>query len=335
MAADPATLGCRLPGCSGPRSGVCINSLPFEECPDVVPFEGGDEAQERPADLNEQAVALPGGRNLDAASCDALLRERGGTVVGLVASPDAGKTTLVATIYEMLHRRRMAAFGFAGSETLRGYEERCYLARLSSNAARPDTQRTPRGLGVTFTHLRVAAPGGLRDVMFSDRSGEHFEDALARPAEIGGFPELRRANMVALLVDLARLVRDTHVTVSHARRLFMAMDQGGLLDGKKVLLVGTKADLAIPNPRSMKAQRELAAVGDELDRRAAGRFATGRHVIACHARRGSTVIGDGVEPLLAELLARPPMRPRRPDDSWPGERSELDNLMRGYRSTRP
>lgn len=335
MADDSDTRGCRLPGCGGPHSGVCINSLPFDECPDVIELDEDDAPPEEPVEAATETVALPGGRSLDAAACDALLRQRGGVVVGIVAGPDVGKTTLIATIYELLHRHRMTAFGFAGSETLRGYEERCHLARLSSNAAKPDTPRTSSGVPLSFTHMRIASSGGTRDIFFSDRSGEHFESALARPGDIGGFVELHRADAIILLVDLMQLVRDMHVTVSSVRRLFMAMDQNRLLEGKKVYLVGTKADVAMPTVRSKKAEKELAAVTDELNGRAAGRFTVGRHIVSCRARKGSTSIGEGVEPLLGELLASDPPRLRESDDAWPSSRTELDQLMRRYRSARP
>lgn len=336
---DPARFSCGLPGCDGPRSGVCINNLPFDECPDVIELGEAEDPDEQdgagePSDTVPITVNLPGGRSLDAAACDALLRRRDGTVVGIVAAPEVGKTTLISTIYELLHRRRMADFGFAGSETLRAYEERCHLARLSSDAVAADTQRTKVGAGLQFTHLRIATRSGICDAVFADRSGELFDKALARPADIDEFVELHRADVVILLVDLVLLTSSTHLTVSAVRRLFMAMDQRGMLEGRRVLLVGTKADVAIPTPRSRKAARELAAVAEELGRRAGERFRIETHVVACRPRRGSTVIGEGLEPLLSAVLA--PLAPSPPvaDDSWPPQRSELDQLMRGYRGAR-
>lgn len=335
MKADLASLGCQRPGCGGPRSGVCINNLPFEECPDVAEWsedEPDDQPLEAVVEPASQVVLLPGGRSLDAQACDALLRQRGGKVVALVAAPDVGKTTLIATMYELLHRRRMAALGFAGSETLRGYEERSHLTRLASNGAKPDTQRTSVSTPLNFTHLRVATPDHVSDVVFSDRSGEHFENALARPAAIADFAELHRADSLVLLVDLVRLVGETHLTLSSVRRLFLALDQNGLLAGRRLLLVGTKADLAIPTPRSKKAERALADLETELNRRAAGRFTIGRHVIACRAQAGSTEFGVGMERLLAELLENSGPAQIAREDAWPTHRSELDQLMRGYRS---
>ena len=337
---DPARFGCKLPGCDWPRSGVCINNLPFDECPDVVDIGEGenDKKQEGTPELGDSVaptIPLPGGRSLDAAACDSLLRRRGGTVVSIVAAPEVGKTTLISTTYELLHRRRMANFGFAGSETLRAYEERCHLARLSSEATAADTHRTKVGAGLQFTHLRIATSSGMRDVIFADRSGELFDKALARPADIDDFVELHRAEVTILLVDLVQLLNSTHLTISALRRLFMAMDQRDMLEGRKVLLVGTKADVAMPSPRSRKAAREFGAVAEELRHRARGRFQIDEHIIACRARKGSTVIGPGLEALLSAILE--PLPPGQPaiDNFWPTQRTELDQLMRGYRRARP
>ena len=182
---------CRVPGCKGPRSGVCINGLSFDECPDVIPIEDAVQTE----DVRAIAETLPnagemvqtgGVSSLDAAACDALLRARGGTVVGVVAGPEVGKTTMIATMYELIHRGRMPAFRFAGSETLRGYEERCHLARMASNGVSSDTPRTPTSAKLSFTHLRLATSSGIKDVIFSDRSGEHFDNVLASPSGIVG-----------------------------------------------------------------------------------------------------------------------------------------------------
>jgi len=330
-----ATFTCRLPGCGGPRSGVCINNLPFEECPDVAP--PGEESDETVPDASIEAMPVPvvpcrGGRSLDAISCDALLRERGGMVVGLVAGPEVGKTTLIATMYELLHRGRMSSFGFAGSETLRGYEERCHLARLSSNGNKPDTQHTPTKAQLSFTHLRIATRNGVKDVIFSDRSGEHFDRVLSRPGEIAGFAELARADVILFLIDLTELVGNQHVPTSCIRRLFIAMDQNALLTGKEVFLIGTKRDIAIPTPRSRRAMTMLEEAAADLTRRSTSGVVVMPYAVASRPRKDSSVIGEGIEQLLAMLLKdKSPLTPPS-FHVWPETVTELDLLMRMYRA---
>lgn len=330
-----ALLSCRLPGCDGPRSGVCINNLPFDDCPDVVLAAEADaeDVHDDPTSAAPAFVELRGGASLDVIACDALLRERGGTIISLVAGPEVGKTTLIAIIYELIQRRRMRSFGFAGSETLRGYEERCHLARLASGSPHPDTRHTPVGAPLSFTHLRVATSKDVQEVVFADRSGEHFDNALSNPGAVCGFVEIARADAVLILVDLNELVTNPHQPTSNVRRLFMSMDQAGLLQSKKVILTGTKADLVDQTPRSRRGRTALTALATDLTRRSRS-GPVDRAMVACRPKAGSTEIGQGVEELLAAILERSRPVAQSSTEAWPDKPNELEALMLGYRARR-
>jgi len=279
-------------------------------------------------------IATGGARSLDAAACDALLRARGGTVVGIVAGPEVGKTTMIATMYELVHRGRMKSFKFAGSETLRGYEERCHLARMSSNGAKADTTRTRTADQLSFTHLRLATSSGIKDIIFSDRSGEHFDNVLDRPSEIFKFSELQRADAILLLVDLEQLYKSPHQPKSQVRRLFLAMEQTGLLVGKSVTFVGTKADLLESPNAAEDARLALTELAAELGRRSSGGLHVASCCIASRAKAGSVRIGEGLEDLLNEILVDDEVSGFMLGTAWPSRVSELDGLMYSFRSVR-
>jgi hypothetical protein len=320
---------CRVDGCNGPPSGVCINDLPFDECPDVIPFLGDEEEEGADAAGGRsplEMVPTPGGQSLDAAACDALLRERGGTIVGIVAGPDVGKTTLIGTMYELIHRGRMPDFGFAGSETLRGYEERTFLARMASNRVKPDTPRT-KVKELNFTHLRLATKDGIRDVYFSDRSGEHFDIALGKPTEFATFVELERAETILLMVDLEQLMLSPQTVMSSIRRLFMAMEQNSLLIGKPLTLVGTKADLLASTKDRDEAVGRLEVLKEDLRKRSTGGANLRVSIVASRAPKGTSKVGEGFDKLLANILAPPEPPPFRLGRAAPRQPSELDALM--------
>lgn len=327
---------CRVPGCDGPRSGVCINGLSFEECPDVIPFES--EVQQEYPKVNADAthadvkmVSTGGVSSLDATACDSLLRERGGTLVGVVAGPNVGKTTMICTIYELIHRGRMQVFKFAGSETLRGYEERCHLARMASMGGFSETPRTKISFH-SYTHLRVSTPSGIKDVIFSDRSGEHFDNILNSPADIGSFAELKRADIILLLIDLELLLKAPHQPKSQVRRLFLAMDQSTLLNDKTLILVGTKADLTNPDDSQSEAITAIEELGDHLKRRALSNVKVNTHLVASRARSGSNALGDGLEELLQTILTERDPPEFSAGKAWPKKLTELDALMHQYRN---
>lgn len=327
---DLKAFTCRVEGCDGPRSGVCINSLSFEECPDVVPIpeneiEERDDETSSPSSI--EVVSTPGGRSLDAIACDAMLRERGGTVIGIVAGPEVGKTTLIGTMYELIHRGRMPGFGFAGSETLRGYEERTFLARISSNRVNPDTPRTKVKEQLNFTHLRVATKYGIRDVYFSDRSGEHFDNALGKTTEFATFVELERAETILLMVDLEQLMLSPQPTMSSARRLFMAMEQHDLLIGKRLILLGTKADLLASAEERGEALDRLEKLRADLRNRSTRGTDPRLSIVASRAPKGTSTVGEGLGQLLADILAPPELPPFNLGMAVPKKPSELDALM--------
>ena len=324
---DMKAFTCRVDGCDGPRSGVCINNLPFNECPDVIPIWEEEEEEESSGHSPVEMVSTPGGRALGAAICDRLLRERGGTVVGIVAGPEVGKTTLIGTIYELIHRGRMADFGFAGSETLRGYEERTFLARIASKRLKPDTPRTKVENQINFTHLRLATKDGIKDVYFSDRSGEHFDNALGKPAEFAKFAELERAETILLMVDLEQLRLSPHVVSSSVRRLFMAMEQRGFLVGKPLTLVGTKADLFASADDRSEAVSRLERLKEDLRRRSTGGANLRVSIVASRAPKGATKVGEGLDQLLADILAPAEPPPFSLGQAVPKKPSALDTLM--------
>lgn len=335
-----STFTCRVPGCGGPASGVCINNLSFKECPDIVSGEGADveptshEAEADPSRSSAPAqiasVMTGGGGSLDAVACDSLLRERGGIVIGIVAGPDVGKTTMIAALYEHATRGKIAGIKFAGSETLRGYEERCHLSRLSSNASKPDTARTPTSAKLSFTHLRIAIDTKVQDVIFSDRSGEHFDNVLNRPPEIAEFSELTRADIILLLVDLHEFQISPHDQTSRLRRLIMAMQSASQLTGKVIRLLGTKADL-------MKSGAELEAVTASLGKLA--RDLTGRAsgaviepiIIASRRGTGPASAGEGFGTIFSLLALADKSSVVFVENTWPSSPTELDLLMRPYR----
>lgn len=302
-------LTCRQPGCGGPPSGVCIENFTFEECPYLkpAPTEARDLTEDDSTGPEPETVpdlVRTGNESqLDAAGCDALLRARSAIVVGLVAAPEVGKTTLMSTLYELLRRGKLTGYGFAGSETIRGLEERCFLSRAKSENVKPDTLHTSARAGLNFTHLTVATTDGRKELVISDRSGEHFQRVLDTPGAIAEFVELDRANVTLLLVDGEQLVLAPHRPRAEARRLFMALQQAGFADRRQILVVATKRD-RLPDERLLELDEALADLVADLEQRAPGTLLQA-HATGARPRQGPD-FGEGFETLIGALLPEPP-----------------------------
>lgn len=296
---------CHQPGCGGPASGVCIENFRFEECPHLVVstenFEG--ESYAVPEDELESAqgdyVPTSLGATLDSSGCDAFLRRRKATVVAVIAGPEVGKTTLLATLYELARRGKMSGVEFAGSETILGFEQRCYLARAGSSLDVPDTPRT-RVSGPHYLHLRLLIEDEYNDLLLADRPGENYTRAIEAPAVLRGYEEVVRAEHLLLLVDGREFASNPHAVSAGTRRLYRGLLENGLRREQQIHLVVTKIDLFDGDELD-----ELRAKAHDLWTELKAR--SGQHVVhlqmtGARARAGSDSFGEGLDVLARGLI---------------------------------
>ena len=302
MTIDLSQARCRLPGCGGPAAGICINQVPFDECPNVISSEEADSAEAASAAVEPETVSTGRSGVLTLEEADAFLRAHGGRVLAMVAAPDAGKTTLASAAYDLLRRGLLNGFGFAGSETIKGFEERSFDARVASEQDEPLTLRTPSAAPLVFLHLRIAAPDGrMLNVLLSDRSGEHFDRALNTPARFADFHEIARADAILLLVDSEKLATGHQAELARMRKLILALVQAGHLANQTVHLIVTKIDRLRSAPQRTLVEQRAGVIADELRRRGETTQVE-VHLTACRARAGTSRFGDGVGRLVEANL---------------------------------
>ena len=122
-------------------------------------------------------VNLPTGKPLTAAEASPILRAAGGApVIVLAGAAGSGKTTLLASLHDSFQRGPFANYLAAGSQTLVGFEERCFDSRFASGLDAPLTQRTTVEEGQLIYHLRLRdldLRGPLRNLLLADMSGEY------------------------------------------------------------------------------------------------------------------------------------------------------------------
>lgn len=262
-------------------------------------------AKDEPPD--DDVVLLSGGGEMNVTSADAFLRTRRARVVALVGGNDVGKTTLLASLYEMAGSDRLKDFAFAGCETLRGFEERCHLSRAASNRLEPDTQRTRRATGLRFLHLRLLKQERLLDLLFAERAGEDYVDMLDSPTAMD-MPELSRADSIALLVDGADLSQPSRrqLQLTRIRRIWMMLQQNQVVPRRdlSIQIVLTKLDLL---QKSNDKAAGLAAFerlfGEIRDHQANDKLSVTRHHIAARPEKSSNVERwTGLEELLRAWL---------------------------------
>ena len=251
---------------------------------------------------------LRGGDEMSAEEADAFLRMRCAQVIALVGGNDVGKTTLLASLYELAQRDLLSSFWFAGSETIRAFEARCFLSRAASGRLEPDTKRTARRSKLKLLHIRFLADSAPVDLVLSDRAGESYvTDMLDAPLTSLEMPELTRSDCISLLVDGKELATPDRrqVQIARVRRLWMSLLQTGVVRERlAVQVVLTKLDVLRGSSEEDAGLAAFAGLAEEIrDRGSSKMLDLTVHQIASRPAPGGTLaFGAGLENLLRTWL---------------------------------
>lgn len=306
-----AVHSCSNAECNVRVDGLCAEARNLQECPY---YEAAHEARDAGASSGAALVeeddleAIEEAGRLASADAAAHLREFEASVVAIVGPSAAGKTSLIAGLYELFLRGPVGPFEFAGSKTLHAFEEVCHGARLESGLGEPDSERTLSG-PAKFFELTLGTRGrpGHRKVLIADRWGEDYMgvvDAHPRPEE---FFEVARADVLTMLVDGQRILNPSsrYEVPEEVIATLQVFSEVGLLARKPHLaLVLTKLDAVLGGDNGTRAVADF----DRLVARAEDLFLTHVAGVSAHRTAASPKVagmqpGEGLPDLL-ECWAR-------------------------------
>jgi len=263
----PVSRKCQQAGCSFAEDGTCLEGIvdplqcphlesPREGVPQlaVTPDAVGPSDEDRAGIAEEDEVPienwlpLPDGYELSISTASHITGAQDALLVVLAGEPDAGKTTLIAALYEMISDGPFASLRFAGSETLLAFERACHLSRTSSEAEVPDTERT-KGLHGRFFHLVLQDLSNDeldQHLLLTDVSGEAYRRATNHSDDAKKLSFIRRANAFVLLLDGERLASKSERQEAFRRGLLLlrSLTEVGMLDNRSSVMVAlSKFDL--------------------------------------------------------------------------------------------
>lgn len=267
------TATCIQAECPMGRDGRCLERItPVSSCPHyreapppaeapaaVTPAPTAQPAAP-PAVASGERLPLPSGQHLRVTETLSITTTVPTRVIILAGARDSGKTTLVAELYERLLLGAYAGFLFAGSRTLRGFEERCHLARVASQRTAKDTVRTRLEDGHVFVHLRLRQEDlrePTRDVLLADVSGEHYRLAAQSSQDCRQLDMVPSAHHFVLFLDGERLLRKEYrqLTITEGRMLLRRLLDEGMLGQRSLVdVVFSKLDIlrAAPDEEGVK-----------------------------------------------------------------------------------
>jgi nicotinamide riboside kinase len=240
---------CANPDCQVAVDGRCIEGFPeTAECPQfgrisIMPVDATPGTYPAP----RNGVATQASTTLSVDEADDIVKERPSRVIAIAGPQSAGKTSLIAGLYDLFQLGQVGNVAFAKSYSLHAFEQAAHDSRAASRRMTPNTARTERG-EVRFYHLELVDTdsGAMPSVLLGDRAGEEYLETRSNPLSAQEFPELRRADVLTLLVDGERLldVGQRHNLRSEVRQTLHAVVEAGVVrPTQRLALVLTKLDV--------------------------------------------------------------------------------------------
>jgi hypothetical protein len=315
---------CGNPDCKVGQDNKCVEGLALDKCPHYGKppqprTAAGTVAEER------HGVLLPSGDLLTVGDASRVLCRGGSRVIAIVGPKEAGKTTLIASIFELFLRGVIGPYRFSSSKTLYAFERSCHPSRAVSQNVVPKTERTLL-TDVHFYHLATCKDGApVVDMLLADRNGEDYRTSMDDPSTASNFAEIARADTITFLVDGSQLLDLTTRSsiASEVVATAQALVDGEAIVGRpRVAIVLTKVDRikkSSDRERTMRDFQNLVTRFESLYGEVF-REIQSFEVAACPADT-SLPLGHGVPALL---------------DFWQRESDEPISLFRPYtlRSTR-
>ena len=328
---DDAVVVCANPDCRVAESGRCVEGFELVACPRYGRDADEGVDKEGLAETGVESIQLASANALTPSQASGLLRAEDARVIAILGPLKSGKTSLIASLYDLFQAGPVMEIEFSRSRTLHAFERACHNARSASRRHEPDMSRTRRG-GVSFYHLEIgggAAGDGLALIM-GDRSGEEYREVADDASIASTFSEVVRADSITVLVDGERLLDagKRHNLRSEIILMLQALHDGdGLRVGSRLALVLTKLDAVQDSAYAEQAVCYFTRLLDHLR----GLFAEALSSIepfriAASPKTDTLERGTGVPDLLSFWL-QPAVRPAPPVSPSPSFDRAFARLM--------
>lgn len=207
------TRPCRQENCTFADTGTCLLGYSQETCPERVelpPLQQEETAGDPVLAPPPPNPRFTSSQSMGATDLDTLMRQRVCRVIGVLGTPNSGKTAALASLYLLLSHAKLTGYEFADSRTLMAFEEISKGARRWNSAVPPEqmTSHThlsdERSAGFLHLRLRESARANTVDYILPDLPGE-WTDALIDSDRVDRWSFLRSADVIWIMVDGAKL----------------------------------------------------------------------------------------------------------------------------------
>jgi len=211
MESDLVIKKCKQPECTINKDDVCLEGFEdTSQCPHFYLIEDA-ENENRQGTLDtlpeNNNISLFNGEELSITETKTITYRYPVNLIYIIGEHDCGKTTILATLFEMFQVGPFYNYKFAGSLTQVGFEKRCFYSRISSGNGVPDTERT-KSEEFNYLHLALKTDTDKQHVshlLMSDISGEKFKRAKNNSDEMTELLMMSHSDTVNYVLDGEKL----------------------------------------------------------------------------------------------------------------------------------
>lgn len=244
--------------------------FPYDRGPSMSEPEKQIESASSTVDMPDDVISLPDGKSLNLQEASEFFRIEDALLFVLAGPHESGKTTVLATLWELILKGNFGNLLFAGSKTIPGFEKRCFDSRVSSGRKVPTTQHTLLSedpilhLRMRKSDLKVRAI----NLLFSDLAGERYRLAKDSLIEAKKLILIPRSDHFMLLVDGAKIVDKSkrQETFADTRLILRSFLDSGMLNKHSFVdVIFSKWDLVDLNIRAGGgADKFVEVIEDDL-----------------------------------------------------------------------
>ncbi|MFZ2069131.1 MAG: hypothetical protein WAV27_24445 [Xanthobacteraceae bacterium] len=313
---------CKQENCTVGETGTCLLNNDPATCPHRIKGEGGlspdVKAETAPLEGPTKSPRFPLSLTLTPPQTRELMATRYCRLIGILGSPDAGKTAVLVSLYLLLARDKLTGIHFADSRSLMSFDEISAGARRWNEGKLPDQLtvhtewKDARSAG--FMHLRLKPDGrDPVDFLFPDLPGE-WTTSLVENNRVDRLLFLKRADIIWVMIDGRQLAApEKRQWTLHRTKLLMQRLAALVVPGPPVILVITRRDKAAIDAGTLdelKSEAEAAGLTMTIAQ------------IASFADEGEIEPGTGILDLVLASIPPVVQQPTLWPDSEPPDNQE-------------
>tara|TARA_R110001592_G_scaffold3525_25_gene20089 strand:- start:1391 stop:2416 length:1026 start_codon:yes stop_codon:yes gene_type:complete len=255
---------CSRENCTVAETGKCLLSNDPQTCPeragnnsDLIESHAEEIADEASTDADStlaEPEALPkfvSSLSLGVENVHELMQEQYCRVVGVLGTPDAGKTASLVSLYLLLAHDKLENFSFLNSKTLMAFEEISQGARRWNDGQTPEQMTSHTqiadGRSAGFLHLRLKEhkTDNIFDFILPDLPGE-WTTSLIDSNRTDRLSFLKAAEVLWIMLDGQKLMDEPKYAAHRACKLLDRAQQ--FFEGAKppIKIVITRLDEGTP-----------------------------------------------------------------------------------------